>query len=191
MSSFEYGKSYLTSTTDFHTYVFFCFFYHYFGLFCEVMFMTCLCTSYFCGCAVRNLRSGPSPFSYNPRRRASLSLLLSFPPPKKKNRLIAGYAARSEGNAKTAKLRLIFMFSLSFFFTCTISRIDTWPIMITNQETKQTFELSGSVRFCRLLLLTPSVLTPTYCSVPRLNKLFMRQLDRSAEKAFNVERNNK
>ena len=40
-------------------------------------------------------------------------------------------------------------------------------------------------------LLTPAVPTPMYCSVPRLNKLFMRQLDRTTEIALNVERNNK
>ena len=39
MTSFEYDKSYLTSTTDFYTYVFFCFFSHYFDLFREFMFI--------------------------------------------------------------------------------------------------------------------------------------------------------
>ena len=40
----------------------------------------------------------------------------------------SGCAAQGEGNTKTAKLSLMFMFSLSFF-----SRINKWSIMITNQ----------------------------------------------------------
>ena len=154
MSSIECGKSYLTSTTDFHPYDFFCIF------FISLIFSLNLCLWYVQRLSFQNSQRYYSwnhiiswrgviyfgtlfYFTSTPNFHTTYVFfcffLLLFWSVLEVMFMISlytsnfcGCAARRDGNTKTTKLSLMFMFSLSFF----LMYIFPNQYMAHNQETK-------------------------------------------------------